>query len=144
MDILCKVTAQGLVPMYDSDFEEKKRLKIGSVVNCSISQKRNYEHHKKFFALVRLTFENLPETLQQMLNIRSEEDMLTCIKLDLGYASTVWYGTKQVVIPKSISFAAMDQTEFEQFYNRAVDMVLGLYLRGTNKQDLLEEIENFK
>ena len=144
MDILCKVTAQGLVPMYDSDLEEKKRLREGSVVKVSVTKQRNYEFHKKFFALVRLTFENLPETLQQMLNIRSEEDMLTCIKLDLGYASTVWYGTKQVVIPKSISFAAMDQTEFEQFYNRAVDMVLGLYLRGTNKQDLLEEIENFK
>lgn len=130
--------------MYDSDYDEKQRLRIGSVVNCTISQKRNYEHHKKFFALVRLTFQNLPEHLQQMLNIRSEEDMLTCLKLDLGYATTIWYGTRQVVVPKSISFAQMDQTEFERFYDRAIDMVLGLYLRGTNRQDLIEEVENFK
>ena len=61
MDIYCRVTEQGLVPMYDSDLEEKRRLKIGDTVLCKISRPRNYEFHKKFFALVRLTYENLPE-----------------------------------------------------------------------------------
>ena len=32
MDILCRVTANGLVPMYDSDFDEKKRLKAGETI----------------------------------------------------------------------------------------------------------------
>lgn len=144
MDILCKVTAQGLVPMYDSDFEEKKRLREGSVVKVTVTKQRNYEFHKKFFALVRLTFENLPERLHQMLNIHSETDMLTLLKLDLGYAHTVYYGTKQVVIVDSIAFASMDQFEFERFYDRAVDVVLNLYLRGTQKQDLIDNLLNFK
>lgn len=144
MDLYCLVTEQGLVPMYDSDLDEKRRLKIGEKVLCKISRPRNYEFHKKFFALVRLTFENLPERLHLMLSIRSEEDLLTCIKLDLGLASTVYHGGKEFIKTGSISFASMDNTEFEKFYQRTVDLILHKYLRGTDKQTLLEEVENFK
>ena len=34
MKIYCQVTAQGLVPMYDSDYDEKQRLKVGETVLC--------------------------------------------------------------------------------------------------------------
>lgn len=144
MDIYCRVTEQGLVPMYDSDLEEKRRLKIGDTVLCKISRPRNYEFHKKFFALVRLTYENLPERLHYMLNIWSEEDLLTCLKLDLGLATTVYHGGKEFIKTGSISFAAMDNSEFENFYQRTIDVILNKYLRGTDKQALLEEIVNFK
>ncbi|MBE6199780.1 MAG: DUF1367 family protein [Rikenellaceae bacterium] len=144
MDIYCRVTEQGLVPMYDSDLEEKRRLKIGDTVLCKISRPRNYEFHKKFFALVRLTYENLPERLHYMLSIWSEEDLLTCLKLDLGLATTVYHGGKEFIKTGSISFAAMDNSEFENFYQRTIDVILNKYLRGTDKQALLEEIVNFK
>lgn len=144
MDIYCRVTEQGLVPMYDSDLEEKHRLKIGDTVLCKISRPRNYEFHKKFFALVRLTFENLPEHLHYMLGIWNEDDLLTCIKLDLGLAATIYHGGKEIIKVGSISFAAMDNTEFERFYQRAVDIILNKYLRGTDRETLLEEIANFK
>lgn len=48
MKIYCRVTDLGLVPMYDSDYEEKKRLKVGDTVLCDIKKPRNYEFHKKF------------------------------------------------------------------------------------------------
>lgn len=138
------VTDGGLVPMYDSDLEERKKLKRGDRVLCRITKPRNYEFHKKFFALVRLTYENLPEHLHSMLRIRSEEDMLTSIKLELGYADKLWYSGKQIAVPKSISFAAMDQAEFERFFARAVDLVLTLYLRGTDRKELLDEVDRFR
>ena len=144
MDIYCMVTDSGLVPMYDSDLEERKKLKRGDRVLCRITKPRNYEFHKKFFALVRLTYENLPEHLHSMLRIRSEEDMLTSIKLELGYADKLWYSGKQIAVPKSISFAAMDQAEFERFFARAVDLVLTLYLRGTDRKELLNEVDKFR
>ena len=34
MDIYCRVTDYGLVPVYDSDLDMKKRLKVGSTVRC--------------------------------------------------------------------------------------------------------------
>ena len=143
MDILCRVTAVGLVPMYDSDFDEKKRLKDGETVMCSIRKPRNYEFHKKFFALVRLVFNNLPEHIVRMLNVRSEEDMLDCFKLQLGLYRQVWHGRRPVVKLGSISFASMDETEFQKFYNRCIDITLTTFLRGTTRQELIEEVEQF-
>jgi hypothetical protein len=145
MDIFCKVTPYGLVPMYDSDFDLKKRLKIGSVVKCKVSNPRNYEHHKKFFALVRLTFDNLPSNLAESWEIHNEEDMLRRFKRDLGYFTSTYNerGEREIEY-LSISFAAMEQHEFERFYNQCIDLVLSKYIKGLDKQDLITEIENFK
>ena len=145
MDIYCKVTPYGLVPLYDSDFQMKKRLKIGTTVKCKVSNPRNYEHHKKFFALVRLTFENLPCNLAEYWNIHNEEDMLRRFKRDLGYyTSTLNERGEREIEYQSISFAAMEQYEFERFYNQCIDLVLYKYIKGIDQQDLITEIENFK
>lgn len=130
--------------MYDSDYNEKKRLKVGDTVLCDIKRPRNYEFHKKFFALIRLTFDNLPEHLHDALGIYNEEDMLLSLKIDLGLCSTVRYGFREVIKEGSISFTAMDESEFEQFYRRCIDLILHRYLCGTNQQALLDEIERFK
>lgn len=144
MDIYCRVTDYGLVPMYDSDFDEKQRLKVGDTVLCSVKRPRNYEFHKKFFALLRLTVANLPHLIQQQMQIFTEEDMLECLKVDLGLYTTVWHGGKELIKTGSISFARMDNTEFERFFQRSVDAILRIYLRGTDRQALIEEINNFK
>ena len=144
MDIYCRVTDIGLVPMYDSDYCEKQRLKVGDTVLCSIKRPRNYEYHKKFFALLRLTVTNLPHLIQQQMQIFTEEDMLDCLKVDLGLYTTVWHGGKQIIKTGSISFAKMDESEFERFFQRSVDVILRIYLRGSDRQALIEEIENYK
>ena len=144
MDIYCRVTDIGLVPMYDSDYDEKQRLKVGDTVLCSIKRPRNYEFHKKYFALLRLTVANLPHIIQQHMQIFTEEDLLDCLKMDLGLFTTLWHGGRQIVKTGSISFAKMDNTEFEKFFSRSVDAILRIYLRGTDRQALIEEVENYK
>jgi len=133
------------VPLYDSDYDLKKRLRVGSVVKCKVSNPRNYEHHKKFFALVRLTFDNLPSNLAEYFKVHNEEDMLRRFKRDLGYFKTSLNerGEKEIEY-QSISFSAMEQHEFERFYNQCIDLVLYKYLKGIDKEDLITEIENFK
>lgn len=144
MEIYCRVTDTGLVPMYDSDYEEKKRLKVGETVLCTIKRPRNYEFHKKFFALLRLTVDNLPHLIQQQMQIFTEEDMLDCLKMDLGLYTTCWHGGREIIKAGSISFAKMDNSEFETFFNRSIDAILRTYLRGTDRQALIEEIENYR
>ena len=144
MDIYCRVTDTGLIPMYDSDLDEKHRLRIGDNVLCTIKRPRNYEFHKKYFALLRLTVANLPHLIQQQMQIFTEEDLLDCLKIDLGLFTTRWHGGRQIVKTGSISFAKMDNTEFEKFFSRSVDAILRIYLRGTDRQALIEEVENYK
>ena len=144
MDRYCRVTDIGLIPMYDSDLDEKHRLRIGDNVLCTIKRPRNYEFHKKYFALLRLTVANLPHLIQQQMQIFTEEDLLDCLKIDLGLFTTRWHGGRQIVKTGSISFAKMDNTEFEKFFSRSVDAILRIYLRGTDRQALIEEVENYK
>lgn len=144
MDKYCRVTDIGLIPMYDSDLDEKHRLRIGDNVLCTIKRPRNYEFHKKYFALLRLTVANLPHLIQQQMQIFTEEDLLDCLKIDLGLFTTRWHGGRQIVKTGSISFAKMDNTEFEKFFSRSVDAILRIYLRGTDRQALIEEVENYK
>ena len=144
MDIYCRVTDIGLIPMYDSDLDEKHRLRIGDNVLCTIKRPRNYDFHKKYLALLRLTVANLPHLIQQQMQIFTEEDLLDCLKIDLGLFTTRWHGGRQIVKTGSISFAKMDNTEFEKFFSRSVDAILRIYLRGTDRQALIEEVENYK
>ena len=145
MDIYCRVTPYGLVPLYNSDHDLKQRLRVGSTVRCRVSLPRNYRFHKKFFALVRLTFDNLPLPLVERWNVRSENDMLRRFKHDLGYYSSTVndFGEREIEY-RSISFAAMDEEEFERFYNGSVNLVLDKYIRGLEREDLLTEVEHFK
>lgn len=145
MDIYCRVTPYGLVPLYDSDLELKKKLKVGTNVRCRITMPRNYEFHKKFFALLRLTYENLPLPLVKKWNIHSVDDMLRRFKRDLGYFTsyTGEDGSREIEY-KSISFSSMDENEFEKFYNDCVNLVMYTYIRGIDREDLLEEVEQFK
>lgn len=143
MEFLCCVTPQGLLPMYDSDYEEKKRLHEGDIVLCTINRQRNYKFHKKFFALLRLTFENLPEYMVEEYNIHSIDDLLTRIKLELNLFDTIEVKGEKIVKLHSISFSEMDNTRFEKFYDLTIDLIRFKFLRLLDKQTILEEVENF-
>ena len=144
MKIYCQVTELGLVPMYDSDLDERKKLKLGSRVLCEIKRPRNYEFHKKFFALLRLTVDNLPESLHSVYHIYDTQDMLRSLKLDLGMAEIINVGGREVYCPTdSISFAAMDETDFQVFYNQCENLILNKYLRGTRREELIENIKHY-
>lgn len=136
MDIFCKVTPCGLVPLHDSDLDLKKRLRVGSVVRCKVSNPRNYEHHKKFFALVRLTFDNLPLPLVEKWNIRNEYDMLRRFKRDLGYFTNTIneYGEHEIEY-LSISLPLWSSTNLRVHRPRTVQVHKRNRQTGFNNRD---------
>ena len=50
-------TSVGLKPLFDEDFEEKKKLKIGEVYEATIKRPRNLSFHRKYFGLINLAWE---------------------------------------------------------------------------------------
>ena len=143
MKILCVVTENGLAPKYDSDREEFSRLKRNTDVLVEVGQKRSDEFHKKFFALLKLTYDNFPEWMEDNLNVHSVEDLRTRLKIDLGLYEVSHYGNQSVIIPKSIAFDKMDETEFEKFYKMSVNHILKNYLKGVTNEQIEEEIWKF-
>jgi hypothetical protein len=65
------------------------------------------------------------------------QHLLGAIKLATGLFDTgLTVDRIPYVVPKSISFASMCQAEFEQWYEKAVEVVLTKILPAANKADL--------
>lgn len=137
MKFFAKKTLTGLIPVYNSDYETLKecKLKIGDVYEIEVKKKRNYEFHKKYFALINLCFENqeLFETI---------EELRYYLTMKSGYYRKVETPKGEMYLPKSISFSNMDEIEFDKLYQKTITEVMTL-LGVDDKTDLLNELINF-
>lgn len=106
-----------------------KAMKQGEVVTATLRRARNPQHHRKFFALLNAIYEsqNRYSTMGHLLAI---------IKVYTGYYDIFPVNGKDTFFLKSISFASMDQTEFESFYDHVVNIILKEIVPGIDKADL--------
>lgn len=106
----------------------------GEVLRVTVRRPRNVLHHRKFFALIKTIFPH--QSLYP-----TEETLLAAMKVALGYGETVKLPDgRAIIIPKSISFSNMDQTAFDQFYARAVHLILSRILPGVSRAELAREV----
>lgn len=134
MKIYLRNTAQGLIPVYPSDYDYKRKLKIGRDYLADIRHPRNYQFHKKFFALVNLCYENydteMPfDTFRRWLIMRA--GFVKAFATDRG----TFYDAE------SISFSSMDELQFEGVYNRVLNVVIKLL--GLSEGEITENLLTF-
>jgi len=136
-----------LRPADPKDADAIRQMRPGEIYRAEVKMPRNVKFHRKFFSMLHLVFENIPEghTLTtpdgQELRIRSVDDLLWHIKMQLGhYEQRVTMGGRVTYEAKSISFGAMDEAEFSAFYDGAIAVVLKYILPGVDRRDLEEEI----
>jgi hypothetical protein len=117
MEIYLRNTINGLIPLYPSDFDEKRKLKLGQDYKANIVNPRNYLFHKKFFALVNIGHENT--SLEMPFDTYRRY-----IIQKAGYFKS--YSTPKGVYfeADSISFASMSQDKFEELYSRVIDVII--------------------
>jgi hypothetical protein len=108
-------------------------LKHGEVVKATISRVRNVGHHRKFFALLNLVFQN-------QSRYATMDQLLDGVKIAMGYYEVVAIPQGDVLKTKSISFAKMDQTAFESFYNKVTEWLITDVLPGVKARDLHERV----
>ena len=131
-ELFMRRNLSGLEP---ADGAEMPRVKVGDVVKVRISQPRNTKHHRKFFALMKLVFENQEyyDTL---------DDLIFAVKAATGHCKVYEKpdGTT-FFAPRSIAFSNMDQTAFNLFYDRVLELVCTRIIPGLDDGDLRVEIE---
>lgn len=124
------VYTQALIPVDEDSIAVLKGIKAGDVYRVTVKKPRNYKFHKKFFALLKVVSDNSDD-------FTSVEQLLTSIKINLGYTEVIiGPGGAKYQIPKSISFAAMDEMAFNEFYRRAFELVIRSYMPGVSPYDL--------
>jgi hypothetical protein len=111
---LAQKRLKGLFPVSSDGEEVVAALGKNDLVWIEVSKPRNVGHHRKFFAMLKI--------IREATGLWETEDLqLLHLKFSLGHVEYVNLpdGTT-VARAKSISFAKMDQTQFEEFYDRAL------------------------
>lgn len=104
-----------LYPDGDESVAEFSKLRFGKPLHCEVKQPRNGAHHRLFWAICARVANGIgadSENVSDVLKIASGHYTLVKSK-SLG----------EVKLPKSISFAAMDQTDFAQFFERCLVVI---------------------
>ena len=136
-------TAHGLIPMYDDDYEEKKKLKIGQVYSAEIKLVRNIEFHRKYFALINCSWEYQKESVQT--GFRTKDNFRKYVEVAAGWYD-LFYSPKThewVQVPKSISFEKMRAEEFADLYEQVKDVLYSVFLKDISKEEFEQNLFNF-
>jgi len=130
MKLFVRNTPAGLVPLYPSDLDEKRKLRLGDDYEVTIKRPRNIAFHRKFFALMNVGHNNTRLDMPF-------ESYRKYVTIKAGYYNT--YATPKGVFvdAQSISFGSMDEDSFAELYSRALDVIIADI--GADQQ-LIEEM----
>lgn len=136
-------TPHGLVPITDEDYDEKKKLKLGTIYSAEIKVPRNYKFHKKFFALLNTAWAYLPERTQN--GFRSVDGFRQYLTVAAGHYDTFFSPSRKefVEIPKSISFGSMSEEEFEELYENVYRVIFSIIGKYVNEEEFQQNLANF-
>jgi hypothetical protein len=137
-NLLKRQTDGAIVPATDEDKECLDRVERGEVFVCKRVAKRNIKLHRKFFGLVGIAFENLPEQYQFANADHLREELIIASGF---YEIRKNFNGVERKVAKSVSFDSMpSDDEFEILYNRVLDLVCRLL--SIDQPDILEELLN--
>jgi hypothetical protein len=126
-----------LVPADEASRAILTKIKTGEVVRVEVKRPRNTAHHRKFFALLHIVFENQEA-------YENPDHLLLALKYAVGHCEIVIAkdGSK-MPLGRSIAFHKMDQSEFEAFYEKCLDVIAKYFLPGVETDALRAEVEGF-
>lgn len=143
MKLFVQNTIYGLVPCDDNDYEIKRKLKHGQVYQVEIKKARNYDFHKKYFALINCTYHFLNE--KQIEFYGTVEQFRKKTECAAGHCE-LGYDLQgiEVIFTKSISFEKMDELQFQDLYRSVREVIWKHILNGNITEEQFEkELKNF-
>jgi len=148
---LVKAPGGYFIPASDVDRDEAEKLKNGVVYTFDAKKERNSLFHRKVLALIRLGFDawdpvNIFATYNRdgsviPTELPPPEKDFERFREDLTIAAGHYYAVYKFdgsdeLKAKSISFASMDEIEFEDLFSRYVDVLLKDVLSKYTRADI--------
>ena len=135
MKLLFRKQLGALRPADEGGEEALSKIANGDLVMLEFKRPRNPSHHRLFFALLNIVYSN-QDTYDTFEGFRAG------FTISLGWCDTA-IGRDGTVgfTPKSISFASMDQTAFDVFFDDAVNLVCQRWLPTVTNEELRREIQ---
>ena len=131
--ILVAKTLKGMQPVDETGEEALRRFGLGETFSCEVKKPRNIQFHRKFFAMLNIIY-------KQQDYYKSTDHLLAACKLSIGHFEVIRTKKDEYRLPMSISFAAMDDLQFANFYDRACKWVCEEVIPGLQRQGLEEAV----
>lgn len=126
-----------LRPSDDCGVEALRKIGQGEVVSVEIKRPRNIKHHRMFWALMTIVWEQLDSDRYPTV-----EDLVAAVKISAGLRTRIELPSGETgFIPGSIAFHKMDQDAFSSFYDRVCDLLAKHFLPGVTSDELRREVE---
>lgn len=128
----------GFFPVDEQGVNVLGKISMGRDVGCEVIQRRNPRHHRLLFGAIKFVREHCA-----MWEAASTDTVLVALKLATGFVDT--YVDKEtgkaVMVPKSVAFAAMDQTEFNPWFDDACRVIARRWMpEGTTPESVRDEL----
>ena len=133
-------TILGLVPANPESEEWLQKIKPGEVISAEVKRVRNYQFHRKMFALINLAFAHWnPGEITSKYGTPKKN--YARFRKDLtilaGYYSTeIRLDGSVRVVADSISFARMDQDTFDKLYQNVLTVVIDKILYTKTPEEI--------
>ena len=122
------------VPSDDESYEQSKKIKVGGEVKAT--KARNVKHHRKYFLLIRLGYENYSKLEC------TEKSFRKMMQMKAGYFDPVMNGEECVFkMPLSIDFNTLSQKGFEELYEKVLPVIANEL--GLQNEELQKELNEF-
>lgn len=126
-----------IFPSTENDAEYFRKKKYGSVLSAKFKEPRNGKFHRLYFALLNVAFGNQDK-------YDNFEDFRVECQLRAGhYKEHITLKGKTVYVPMSIAYDKLDNEEFKELYQKALNVILKHFLNGTTEQELQHEINQY-
>lgn len=138
--VLTKAPGGALIPADPQAAEFIGKLKLGAGVRAQVKLQRNPKFHRKYFALLNLAFdawEPAEATYKgQKVGKNFDQFRNDIVVLAGFYEMAVNLKGETRLTAKSISFASMDQDEFDALYNATCNVILAKILQNYDREQL--------
>lgn len=120
-----------------------EKLRVGTEIVGDFKRPRNYEFHKKYFALLNVGFDHFepPELFKGNIVGKNFDAFREQCIIGAGFHDVVYSITGVPrYIAQSISFANMSEDDFGDLYSKTIDVLLKYVLKNYTRDDIDEVV----
>lgn len=144
MKINLQVTSEGFKCASDEDWEKKKTLKRGTIVECTVKEYRNYKFHKLYFSMINLSWEYLDES-QRAFFKENVDTFRKTVEIAAGHYEPVYSVSRHMwlEVPKSIAFDKLDEASFHELYERVKTVIFQTFIPQIKMDEFEYALKDF-
>jgi hypothetical protein len=134
--LLLKRTLSGWTEADDESKALARKFVVGQTYRANISKPRELVSLRRYWGLVTLILDNSPQ-------FTSKEQIHNYLKIRAGHCTPiVSKSTGEIfLVPNSIDFDSLDETQFQAVWNKVVDVVCEEILPGVSQDEINLEIQ---